>query len=193
MYGTRIVIADGDGNFRKTLREIFRHTDYQIVGEASDAHSALQMIFQQEPKLVVLDPWLPGTENINVAEIVDEHRVAPVLMAIPQTRGEIEDFAWSPGVYGVLLKPVQDITVQTIIESALANFDRAMRLSREVYQLRKELETRKVVEQAKGLLMEKKSLSEKEAFKYIQKLSMNKSLPLAKVAKNIILFYQKQP
>lgn len=192
MYGTRIVIADSDGNFRKNLREIFRHTDYQVVGEASDAHSALQMIFQHEPKLVVLDPWLPGTENINVAEIVDEHRVAPVVVAISQTRGEVEDFAWSPGVYGVLLKPVQDMTVQTVIESALANFDRAMRLSREINQLRKELETRKLVEQAKGLLMERKSMSEKDAFKYIQKLSMDKSVPLAKVAKNIIQFYHKQ-
>lgn len=191
MFGTRIVIADGDNIFRKTLKEVFRHADYMVVGEAFEARGALQVIFQQEPNVVVLDPHLPGTENMNVTEIIDEHRVAPVIMAVSHSLGEIGDYAWMPGVYGVLLKPVQDVTVQPVIEIALANFDRAMRLAGEVTQLRKELETRKLVEQAKGLLMEKKALTEKEAFKYIQKLSMDKSLPMVKIANNIIAFYQK--
>ena len=191
MFGVRIVIADGDSIFRKSLKEIFRHIDYLVVGEAADAHSALQLIFQQEPNAVVLDPRLPGTENINVTDIIDEHRVAPVIMAVSQTLGEIEDYAWMPGVYGVLLKPVQDFSVQPVIETALANFDRAARLAREILQLRKELETRKLVEQAKGLLMEKKALSEKDAFKFIQKLSMEKCLPMLKIAKNIIIYYKK--
>jgi response regulator NasT len=192
MFGTRIVIADGDSIFRKSLKEIFRHLDYQVVGEAADVHSALQLIFQQEPNIVILDPRLPGTENINVTDIIDEHRVAPVIMAVSQSLGETGEYAWMPGVYGVLLKPVQDFLVQPVMETALANFDRAMRLSKEIRQLRKELETRKLVEQAKGLLMEKKLISEKEAFKIIQKLSMEKSLPMLKIAKNIITYYHKR-
>ena len=191
MFGTRIVIADGDVIFRRTLKEVFRHADYMVVGEAVEARGALQLIFQQEPNVVVLDPHLPGTENMNVTEIIDEHRVAPVIMAVSNSLGEIEDYAWMPGVYGVLLKPVQDVTIQPVIEIALANFDRAMRLAGEIEQLRKELETRKLVEKAKGLLMEKKALTEKEAFKYIQRLSMDKSLPMLRIAKNIIAFYQK--
>ncbi|KJS15992.1 MAG: response regulator receiver protein [Peptococcaceae bacterium BRH_c4b] len=191
MFGTRIVIADGDVIFRRTLKEVFRHADYMVVGEAVEARGALQLIFQQEPNVVVLDPHLPGTENMNVTEIIDEHRVAPVIMAVSHSLGEIEDYAWMPGVYGVMLKPVQDVTIQPVIEIALANFDRAMRLAGEIEQLRKELETRKLVEKAKGLLMEKKALTEKEAFKYIQRLSMDKSLPMLRIAKNIIAFYQK--
>lgn len=192
MFGTRVVIADSDSTFRKTLREVFRHIDYLVVGEAADAHSALQIVFQHEPSVVVLDPYLPGTENMDVASIIEEHRVSPVVVVVSQARGEIEDYARNPGVYGVLVKPLQEVTVQPVIESAMANFDRAMRLSKEVAALRKELETRKLVERAKGLLMEKKSLTEREAFKYIQKLSMDKCVPVDKIAKNIIVYYQKR-
>lgn len=191
MFGTRVVIADSDPLFRKALKEVFRHVDYLVVGEAADAHGALQIVFQHEPSVVVLDPSLPGTENMDVAGIIEEHRVAPVVVAISLSRGEIEDYARTPGVYGVLIKPLQEITVQPVIESAMANFERSLRLAKEIKELRKELENRKLLERAKGLLMEKKSMSEREAHKYIQKLSMDKCVPVAKVAKNIIIYYQK--
>ncbi len=191
MFGTRVVIADTDAAFCRSLKEAFRHADYLVVGEATDARGALQIIFQAEPQVVVLDPYIPGSEGIELTGIIDDHRVAPVVAVVSQVRREIEDFARLPGVYGILLKPLQPATVQPVIESALANFDRAMKMEKELRDLRQELENRKVVEMAKGLLMERKKVTEKEAYKYLQKVSMDRCIPLVKVARNVILHYRQ--
>ncbi|MFZ5642203.1 MAG: ANTAR domain-containing response regulator [Bacillota bacterium] len=191
MFGTRIIIADADAAYRRSLKEAFRHADYMVVGEASDARGALQLVFQAEPSVVVMDPFIPGSEGIGITSIIDEHRVAPVVAVVSLAQRDIEDFARLPGVYGILLKPLQDGTVQPVIESALANFDRAMKLDKELKDIRKELESRKVVEKAKGLLIEKKKMTEKDAYKYLQKMSMDRCVPLARIAAEIIRHYQQ--
>ncbi|MCL6610109.1 MAG: ANTAR domain-containing protein [Peptococcaceae bacterium] len=191
MFGTRIVIAETDAAYRRKLKEAFRHADYLVVGEAADARSALQIIFQTEPRVVVMDPYLPGGEGIDLTGIIDEHRVAPVVAIVSGAQGEIEDYARLPGVYGVLLKPLQAGTVQPVIESALANFDRAMKLEKELKDLRRELENRKIVEMAKGLLMERKKITEREAYRHLQKISMDRCIPLVRVAKNVITHYRQ--
>jgi response regulator NasT len=192
MFGTRIVIAETDAAYRRALKEAFRHADYLVVGETTDARSALQIIFQTEPQVVVMDPYLPGGEGIELTGIIQEHRVAPVVAISSHVQREIEDFARLPGVYGVLLKPLQAVTVQPVIESALANFDRAMKMEKELKDLHRELESRKIIEMAKGLLMERRNLTEREAYKYLQKVSMDRCLPLVKVARNIISHYRQQ-
>lgn len=191
MFGTRIVIADADAAYRRVLREAFRHADYQVAGETSDARTALQIIFQNDPNVIVMDPRLPGSESVDVTGIIDEHRVAPVVAVVSHARREFEDYARLPGVYGILLKPLQDWMIQPVIETSLANFERAAKLEKELKEVRRELESRKVVERAKGLLMERKRMSEKDAYKYLQKISMDKCVPLAKVAREIIRYYQE--
>lgn len=191
MFGTRIVIADTDAAYKKTFREACRHADYLVVGEATDARGALQLIFQAEPQVVVMDPYLPGGEGIDLTGIIDEHRVAPVVAVVSHVQGEIEDYARLPGVYGVLLRPLPAGTLRPVIESALSNFERAMKLEKDLREMRRELENRKLVEMAKGLLMEKKKLTEKEAYKFLQKISMDRCVPLAKVARNVIMQYSQ--
>lgn len=186
MFGTRIVIVDADAAYCRCLKEAFRHADYHVVGEASDARGALQIIFQSDPQVIVMDPYIPGSEGIGLTGIIDEHRVAPVVAIVPQTEGNIEEYVRLPGVYGVLLKPLQEGTVLPVIETALANFDRALKLEKELGEVRRELENRKIVEKAKGLLMERKKMSEKEAYKYLQKISMDQCVPLARVAMDYI-------
>ncbi len=191
MFGTRIVIADADAAYRRHLKETLRHADYLVVGEVADARSALQVIFQAEPRVVVVDPHISGGEGIDLTGIIDEHRVAPMVAIMPHTNGEIEDFARLPGVYGILLKPLQTWMVQPVIESALANFDRAMKMEKELNDLRQELANRKIIEMAKGLLMEKKKVPEREAYKYLQRISMDRCVPLVRVARNVIMHYQQ--
>lgn len=191
MFGTRIIIAETDAAYRRKLKEAFRHADYLVVGEATDARSALQIIFQTEPRVVVMDPYLPGGEGIDLTGIIDEHRVAPVVAIVSGAQGEIEDYARLPGVYGVLLKPLQAGAVQPVIESAMANFDRAMKLEKELKDLRRELDNRKIVEMAKGLLMERKKITEREAYRQMQKISMDRCIPLVRVAKNVITHYRQ--
>lgn len=191
MFGTRIVIADTDAVYRRSLREAFRHADYLAVGEATDARILLQMIFQADPHVVVMDPHIPGSEGIDLTGIIDEHRVAPVVAIVSQTQREIEDLARLPGVYGVLLKPLHDGTVRPVIETALANFDRAMKLEKELKEVRQELENRKIVERAKGILMERKKMTEREAYKHLQKISMDKCVTLVRVARDLIRHFQQ--
>lgn len=190
MFGTRIVIADADSAYRRSLKEAFRHADYLVAGEAADARTALQVIFQNDPGVIVMDPRLPGSEGIDITGIIDEHKVAPVVAVVSHTQREFEDYARLPAVYGILLKPLQDWHVQPVLETAMANFERAMKLEKELRELRKELEDRKVVERAKGLLMEKKRMPERDAYKYLQKISMDKCVPLSKVAREVIKHYQ---
>ncbi len=186
MYDTRIVIADSDASYRRSLKELFRQADYLVVGEAAETTSALQVIFQTEPEIVVMDPYLPGGEGIDLTSIIDEHRVAPVIAIASSEYGKVEEIARLPGVYGVILKPLVAGAVQPVIESALVNFDRLMRSEKELLSLRKEMENRKIIEKAKGLLVEKKQLSEKDAYKTMQKISMDKCVPMVRVAKTII-------
>ena len=191
MFGTRIVIAHADATYRRILKEEFRHNDYQLVGESTDARGVLQVVFQLEPHVVVMDPYLPGSESIDLTGIIDEHRVAPIVAIASYMQGEIEEYARLPGVYGVLLKPLQGGSVQPVIESAVVNFERTTIIEKELIDLGKELENRKIIEKAKGLLMERKKFTEKDAYKCLQKLSMDRCIPLVKVAKNIILHYEQ--
>lgn len=191
MFGIRVLIADSDTQFRKALKDVLRYLDYHLVGEASEARAALQLIFQSEPSLVIFEPGLPGTESMDLAGIVDEHKVAPLVVSVDGARNETEDYISMPGVFGVLIKPLAPWSVQPTLEAALINFKRTMNLEREIARLKNELETRKLVEKAKGLLMEKKSFSERDAYKYLQKLSMDKCISMSKAARRIILLFQK--
>lgn len=185
---SRVVIADSDLNFRRQLKDILRHAGCTLIREAGEGKSALQIVFQTEPDLVILEDRIPGSEGIDIAEIIGEHRVAPVVLAVEPTRGQnLEELARKNGVYGLLIKPLRETNILPVLEAALANFERVTRMQKEVQDLRKQLETRKLVEQAKGLLMEKKGFSEQEAYKYLQKISMDRCLPLARVARQVIL------
>ncbi|WP_026176705.1 ANTAR domain-containing response regulator [Desulfurispora thermophila] len=187
MYGTRIVIADADVAFRRALKEVMRHLDYVCVGEVGEARAALQLVFQTEPHLVVLDPHLPGSESVDICTIIDEHKVAPIVAAVEAKQEVIQEVAAYPGVYGLLLKPLHEDALCPVVEVALTSFGRVKNLQRELKDLRRELETRKLVQRAKLLLMEKKQMTEKDAHRYLQKLAMDNGLPLAKVAQRVIL------
>lgn len=187
MSVNRVVIADSDVNFRRKLKDILRHVGFMLVGEAGEGNSALQIVFQMEPDIVILEHKIPGSEGIDIAEIIGEHRVAPVVLSVENNQYVIEELARKEGVYGILMKPLQEVNILPILETAMANFERISRLQKEVRDLHKQLETRKLVEQAKGLLMEKRSLREQEAYRYLQKISMDRCLPIAKVARQVIL------
>jgi response regulator NasT len=182
----RVVIADSDLNFRRKIKDILRHMGYMVIGEAGDGKNALQVIFQVEPEIVILEEKIPGSEGIDIAEIVGEHQVAPVVLTVEINPRGVEELARKTGVYGILTKPLQETNILPVLETALANFERVTRLQKEASDLRRQLETRKLVEQAKGLLIEKEGISEQEAYKYLQKISMDKCLPMAKVARQVI-------
>lgn len=190
MPATRVVIAHSDVNFRRKLKDALRLAGYTLIREAGEGKSALQIVFQTEPDLVILEEQIPGGEGIDLAEIIGEHQVAPVVLAVQINQPGLVELARKNGVYGLLTHPLQETNIIPVLEAALANFERVIGLQKEVKELRRQLEMRKLVEQAKGLLMEKRGLSEKEAYKYLQKMSMDRCLPMAKVARQVILSLQ---
>jgi len=192
MFGARVVIADADTSYRKKLKEILNQAGYLVVGEVGEGRSALKVIFQTEPDVVIMDAMLPGLEGLDVVRIIEEHRVAPViLLAYPHEWEVLEKdkFSW---VFAFLVKPVSELLLFPAIEIAVANFRKLVRLEEENKRLRQALEERKLVEKAKGLVMEARGLNEKEAYKFLQKLSMDNCMPIARVARRIIARYDKK-
>ena len=191
MYGTRIVIADADRIFLKKLKDSLTHVGYMVVGEVYDAKNALQIIFKTEPDLIIMDANIPGCEGLEIARIIEEHRVAPVLLLTAYSQRELIEEAKHSWVFGYLLKPINQENLFPAIEIAIANFKRFLKLESENKELKKLLEERKLVDKAKGLLMEKKGLTEKEAHKYIQRVSMDKGIAVSRVAKKVISLLQE--
>lgn len=192
MFGTRIVIADADEDYRKKLKDTLNHAGYLVTGEAGNGRSALKVIFQTEPDLVIMDMKLPGAEGLEIARIIEEQRAAPVILLANSHEQDLLEEARASWVFAYLLKPVSEAQLFPTLEIAVANFRRFVQLEEENKRLRQALEERKLVEKAKGLVMEAKGFSEKEAYNYLRKLSMDHCLPLGKVARQIMTYYNKR-
>ena len=192
MFGARIVIADTDADFRKKLKDTLVRAGYLVTGEVGDGRSALKVIFQTEPDLVIMDPKLPGAEGLEIVRIIEEHRAAPVILMTASHEQALLEEAKDSWIFAYLVKPVNEAQLFPAIEIAIANFRKFIKLEEENRRLKKNLEERKLVEKAKGLVMEAKRLSERDAYKYLQKLSMDNCVPIAKVARQIIAYFNKK-
>ena len=187
MNGTRIVIADGDSTFRKNLKGMLTKAGYVVTGEAEDGLSALKIIRSREPELVILNSKLAVMDGFEVAKIVEEDRLAPVLLLANYDQQELLSKAKDCMISAILVKPIDEINLFSTIEITLLNHVRVIKLQKQVQELKETLESRKVVERAKGILMENLGISETEAFKRIQKQSMNKRASMKAIADAIIM------
>ncbi|KKM10189.1 hypothetical protein SY88_14895 [Clostridiales bacterium PH28_bin88] len=186
MYGLRILLADPDPHSRKNLKGILGRAGHQVFAEAGDGRIAAQLAFNRQPDMVILDVNLPVRDGLEVARVLEEHRVAPVLLLIGGDYWEVLERAKEAGVYGCLVKPVSEATIIPEVEIAWTNFQRIRRLEEENRELRETLETRKLVEKAKGILMEKRGITEGEAYQFMRKLSMDRCTSLGRIAKAVL-------
>jgi len=190
MHGTRLIVADADKTLHQQLTDILQRSGYLVIAEPNDARSALQAALKREPDVVIIDDNLPGG-SLTLAREINDHRLAPVLIVTSYSDRDMSEIARTTGVYGMIVKPLQEEGVLPAIETALSFFSRIAAMESEIKNLKKDLENRKIVERAKGLLMEAHGMSEKEAFRYLQRRSMDKCVPVTKIAKNIIIALQK--
>ncbi len=190
MERTRIIIADDESLIRMDLREMLTNLGYLVVGEAGDGRSAVNLARELRPDIVIMDIKMPDMDGIEAARILTEERIAPVLLLSAYSQQELVQRAREAGVAGYLVKPFRESDLAPAIEVALARFTEFRALEREVGDLKEALETRKLVERAKGILMDTQGLSEAEAFRRIQKMSMNNRKPMKAVAEAIILAHQ---
>jgi response regulator NasT len=187
---TRIVIADDESIIRMDLREMLTGLGYLVVGEAGDGVTAVHVAREVRPELVIMDIKMPEMDGIEAARILTEERIAPVLLLTAFSQQELVRRAGEAGVVGYLVKPFGETDLAPAIEIAITRFKEFRTLEREASDLRETLETRKRVERAKGILMQTQGLSEAEAFRKIQKLSMNSRKSMREVADAILLAHE---
>jgi AmiR/NasT family two-component response regulator len=186
----RILIADDESIILMDLREMLTNLGYLVVGEANDGQSAVNMARELRPDLVVMDIKMPDMDGIEAAQVLTEERLAPVLLLTAYSQQELIDRAKEAGVVGYLVKPFRESNLAPAIELTLARFDEFRAVQKEVEDLTEALETRKLVDRAKGILMDSQRLTEQEAFRRIQKMSMNTRRPMKEIAEAIILTHE---
>lgn len=190
MDRTRVIIADDESLIRIDLREMLVNLGYLVVGEVGDGRSAMNLARELKPDVVIMDIKMPDLDGIDAAKVLTEERIAPVILLTAYSQKDLVERAKEAGVVGYMVKPFRESDLVPAIEVALARFKEFEALHQEVKDLQLALETRKLVDRAKGILMDSQGLSEAEAFRKIQKMSMNTRKPMKEVAEAIILAHQ---
>jgi AmiR/NasT family two-component response regulator len=183
----RILIADDESIILMDLREMLNNLGYLVVGEANDGRSAVNMARELRPDLVVMDIKMPDMDGIEAATVLTEEKIAPVLLLTAYSQEDLIERAREAGVVGYLVKPFRESNLAPAIEVTLARFEEFRAVQKEVDDLKEALETRKLVDRAKGILMDSQGLTEHEAFRRIQKMSMNTRRPMKEIAEAIVL------
>ena len=186
----RLVIADDESIIRLNLRETLVGLGYLVVGDAGDGLSAIHLARELRPDLVIMDIKMPKLDGIQAAKVLTEEKIAPVLLLTAYSDRELVERARDAGVVNYIVKPFREAELLPAIEIALARFAEFQDINKESGDLKDTMETRKLVERAKGVLMDTQGLKEQEAFRKIQQLSMNTRKSMREIAQAILLTAQ---
>src|SRR5712692_7564846 len=165
---TRVLIADDETVQRMDLKDMLTTQGYLVVGEASDGVSAVTQARQTRPDLVILDIRMPEMDGLTAARTIVQEQIAPVVLLTAFGDQPLVEQAKEAGVFSYLVKPLRESEVAPALEVALARAQETQALQKHVDALAEQLETRKLVEKAKGILMQKLGFSEPEAYRKIQ-------------------------
>ena len=181
----RVVVAEDESLIRMDIVETLRDHGFDVVGEAGDGNKAVELAFSLKPDLMVMDIKMPDLDGISAAEQIAELKI-PVVLLTAFSQQELVTRAAEVGAMAFLVKPFSPQDLLPAIEIALSRHAQLITLESEVSDLAERLETRKLVERAKGVLSEKMKLTEPEAFRWIQKASMDRRLSMAEVARTVL-------
>ncbi|MCS7002671.1 MAG: response regulator, partial [Dehalococcoidia bacterium] len=168
------------------LREMLTGMGYQVVAEAGDGHAAIKLARDLQPDLVIMDIRMPDMDGVEAARILTSEKIAPVLFLTAFNQQDLIDGAKEAGVMGYLVKPFREQDLKPAIEIALERYRQFRAIEREVGSLKEALETRRIVERAKGILMQRLGLTEEEAFKRIHFQARNQNKKMREIAESII-------
>jgi two-component system, response regulator PdtaR len=182
----RVLIAEDEALIRLDLAEMLREEGYEIVGEAGDGQEAVELAEQLNPDLVIMDVKMPRRDGIDAASEIASKRIAPIVVLTAFSQRDLVERARDAGAMAYLVKPFTISDLIPAIELALSRFSEIRALEREVETLSERLETRKLVERAKGLLQAKQGMTEPEAFKWIQRAAMDRRTTMKHVAEVVL-------
>jgi response regulator NasT len=180
----RILVAEDEALIRMDLVEMLREAGYDVVAEATNGEEAIALATEQKPDLCILDVKMPILDGISAAEKIIS--IAPVLMLTAFSQRELVERARDAGVMAYVVKPFTIADLVPAIEIAMSRHTQMKSLADEVADLHERLETRKVIDRAKGILMKALNLSEPEAFSWIQRAAMDRRLTMKEVAHAVI-------
>ncbi len=184
---TRVLIADDETVQRMDLKDMLTAQGYQVVGEAGDGVSAVTQARQFRPDVVILDIRMPEMDGLTAARTITEEEIAPVVLLSAFGDLPLVEQAKEAGVASYLVKPLRESEVTPALDVALARSQQMRALKKQVGTLTNQLATRTTVERAKGILMQKLGISEPDAYRKIQKASMNSRKSMREMAEAIIL------
>jgi two-component system, response regulator PdtaR len=182
----RVLIAEDEALIRLDLKEMLQEEGYDVVGEAGDGQEAVRLAEELTPDLVILDVKMPVLDGISAAEQIVKNRIAPVVMLTAFSQRELVERAVEAGAMAYLVKPFGKADLIPTIEVAVSRAAQLKALETEVGDLTERLETRKVVDRAKGRLQADSGMSEPEAFRWIQKTSMDRRTTMRAVAEGVV-------
>lgn len=184
--GLRIVIADDEAVIRMGLRAMLEEQGYRVVGEAADGARALDLVAKLEPDLVFLDIKMPGVDGLQAARRLLADRAVPVIILTAYADRAFVAQAREAGALAYLVKPIRESDLAPAVEVAMARFREIQALRREIGSLEETLETRKLVERAKGVLMRREGLDEATAFARLQKQARDARKTMKEIAQRIL-------
>lgn len=186
MESLKIVIADNESIIRMDLKEILEEAGHQVVGEAINGLKAIELTRKYRPDLVIMDIKMPEMDGIAAAKAIARDKIAPVLLLTAFSQKEIVDKAKDSGVLAYLVKPVKESNLFPAMEIALSRFREIVQLEQELDDVKHSLEMRKLLDRAKGVLMDAYGISEGEAYRRIQQYSMAKRKTIKEVAEAVL-------
>ncbi|MEV0948848.1 response regulator [Rhodococcus sp. NPDC049939] len=182
----RVVVAEDEALIRLDLVEMLQEEGYEVVGEAGDGQVAVDLAVELRPDLVIMDVKMPRRDGIDAASEIAAKRIAPVVILTAFSQRELVERARDAGAMAYLVKPFSATDLIPAVELAASRFKEVAALEREISDLTERLETRKVIDRAKGVLMEKQSLTEPEAFRWIQRAAMDRRSTMKAVAQVVL-------
>jgi AmiR/NasT family two-component response regulator len=182
----RVVIAEDEALIRLDLKEMLEEEGYVVAGEASDGEAAVKLAEDLRPDLVIMDIKMPGLDGISAAERITADHVAPVVILTAFSQRDLVTRARDAGAMAFLVKPFTKADLIPAIEIARSRFAELAALEAEVATLKDRLEVRKLLDRAKGLIQAERGVSEAEAFRWIQKSSMDRRMTMRAVAEEVL-------
>ncbi len=181
-----VVIAEDEALIRLDLREMLEEEGYVVAGEATDGSAAIQLAEELKPDLVIMDVKMPGLDGISAAEQITAKQLAPVVILTAFSQRDLVQRASEAGAMAYLIKPFTKADLVPAIEVAASRFAEIAALNAEAASLRERLEVRKLLDRAKGVLQDQQRMTEAQAFRWIQKTSMDRRQTMRSVAEEVL-------